>query len=191
MRAILGVMLFLTFGTSLPIHKQYDSIKDKSWKKCAFSYGIHDKYHLFKNSQDFLDSKEAILKALNLWATEVKIIKLYEVHDDQQQPDIDITFALRDHNCTESFDGPGGIVAHSAYPPHGILHFDAEEVWSLDGDNLNLSYVALHELGHVLGLKHSEEPKSIMNSIYRNGPLRLSGQDIRRLRRLFAYCNRV
>jgi hypothetical protein len=47
--------------------------------------------------------------------------------------DIDILFAAFGHGDAENFDGPGGLVAHSAYPPLGIVHFDASESWSLDG----------------------------------------------------------
>lgn len=45
---------------------------------------------------------------------------------------IDIIFAKFDHNDGEKFDGRGGLVAHSAYPPNGIVHFDGSEKWSLD-----------------------------------------------------------
>ena len=48
--------------------------------------------------------------------------------------DIDIFFAGFAHGDAESFDGRGGLVAHSAYPPLGIVHFDASEHWDLGGD---------------------------------------------------------
>ncbi|CAD5214880.1 unnamed protein product [Bursaphelenchus okinawaensis] len=189
--AILIVTFWFVSGYALPIDKDYAYGKLQKWTKCSFSYRIYDKYYLFRNEKDFLDSRRAIIKALNLWESESKVIKFYELSDQQLQPDIDITFAMKEHNCTEAFDGAGGIVAHSSYPPHGLIHFDAEEVWALDDKGLNLSYVALHELGHVLGLKHSDESKSIMNPVYKNGADKLSGQDIRRLRRLFSNCHRV
>jgi len=48
--------------------------------------------------------------------------------------DIDIFFAGYAHGDAESFDGRGGLVAHSAYPPLGIVHFDASEYWDLGGE---------------------------------------------------------
>ena len=42
--------------------------------------------------------------------------------DKQLQANIDVSFARRNHNCIEELDGPGGIVAHSAYLPHGLIH---------------------------------------------------------------------
>lgn len=47
--------------------------------------------------------------------------------------DIDIFFAGFAHGDAEAFDGRGGLVAHSAYPPLGIVHFDASELWVLHG----------------------------------------------------------
>lgn len=46
---------------------------------------------------------------------------------------IDVFFAKYFHNDSESFDGAGGMVAHTAYPIHGVVHFDASEKWSVDG----------------------------------------------------------
>lgn len=50
---------------------------------------------------------------------------------------IDIIFAKFNHNDGERFDGRGGLIAHSAYPPNGIVHFDGSEKWSFDEKNDN------------------------------------------------------
>lgn len=47
-----------------------------------------------------------------------------------------------------------------------------------------LLLVALHELGHVLGLPHSEDPSDVMHPGNRNS--RLSGRDVRSAQRLYA-----
>lgn len=42
----------------------------------------------------------------------------------------------------QAFDGKGNMVAHSGYPPQGILHLDADEDWSFDGSHgVDLRYV--------------------------------------------------
>ncbi|EFO27186.2 hypothetical protein LOAG_01292 [Loa loa] len=80
---------------------------------------------------------------------------------------LDVLFAKYAHGDKESFDGFGGVVAHSGYPVEGIIHFDGSEYWSIDGHNgLDLRYVALHEIGHALGLRHSNDPKAIMHPYY-------------------------
>ncbi|KAK6014353.1 Matrixin, partial [Ostertagia ostertagi] len=65
--------------------------------------------------------------------------------DEVRKPpdvDIDILFARGDHGDNEAFDSNGGMVAHSEYPPKGILHLDADERWSFDGsDGVDLRYV--------------------------------------------------
>ena len=72
------------------------------------------------------------------------------------------------------FDGPSGVLAHGFYPPvngdtaAGDIHFDSAENWKLDwgGPGFNIYQVLTHELGHALGLAHSDVPNSLMNPFY-------------------------
>jgi hypothetical protein len=77
------------------------------------------------------------------------------------------TFFLAAHGDKHNFDGKHGTLAH-AYPPSGHLagdiHFDAAENWNIDYD---LFSVALHEIGHSLGLAHSNFYSSVMYANYR------------------------
>lgn len=58
------------------------------------------------------------------------------------EANFDVLFAKYAHGDKESFDGFGGIVAHSGYPVEGIIHFDGSEYWSIDGNSgLDLRYV--------------------------------------------------
>ena len=56
------------------------------------------------------------------------------------------------------FGAPGGVLASAGYPPRGNLQFDSAETWSLN----TLLGVALHEIGHLLGLSHSNAPGGLM-----------------------------
>lgn len=65
------------------------------------------------------------------------------------------------HGDMKAFDGPGGVLAHAFYPNSGgDIHFDDDETWTVD----SLLPIAVHEIGHSLGLNHSDVPGSIMTS---------------------------
>lgn len=86
---------------------------------------------------------------------------------------VNVLFATYSHGDGYPFDGPGGIVAHTFYPapPNpepiaGDMHFDDSESWHI-GVNTDLFSVALHELGHSLGLGHSDDPTAVMYPYYK------------------------
>jgi hypothetical protein len=78
---------------------------------------------------------------------------------------------------TEDLYGPGGTIM-------GDLHFNITKTWvddPLDPDDgalYDLETVALHEIGHSLGLLHSDVPGSVMSASYDGGKRELTADDI-------------
>ncbi|MEF8721321.1 matrixin family metalloprotease [Candidatus Accumulibacter phosphatis] len=75
-----------------------------------------------------------------------------------------------------TFDGPFGTLAHGYFPPvngagaAGDIHFDTGDQWKLgfggDPSAFDIFTVAAHEIGHALGLGHTDVPDSLMNPFY-------------------------
>lgn len=70
-----------------------------------------------------------------------------------------------DHGDGYPFDGPRNVLAHAFPPSDGRMHFDAEENWSFQPrttDFYHIETVALHEIGHLLGLGHTLVEEAVM-----------------------------
>ncbi|MEO8593581.1 MAG: matrixin family metalloprotease [Candidatus Solibacter sp.] len=102
----------------------------------------------------------------------------------------DISFLRGVHGDGYPFDGPGGALAHTFYPnpPNpepvaGDLHLDWNEPWRV-GSNIDLYSVVLHEIGHALGLGHSDRPGAVMYPYYKLATS-LTEDDIAAIRALY------
>ncbi|MHC4501507.1 MAG: matrixin family metalloprotease, partial [Planctomycetota bacterium] len=129
------------------------------------------KYYFVNGTNDMTNEQSEVVKALNEWAKYVQI-SWAQTSTANQSRTVDIKWATYDHGDSDPFDGPDGVVAHAALPPPdnsdslaGDLHFDDSEDWDdycYSGSPIDLYSLALHELGHSLGLGHSSNPDAVM-----------------------------
>ncbi|KAK5984057.1 MMP protein [Trichostrongylus colubriformis] len=172
--------------------------KRRIWPQNIVTWSFRDPFHLLANEKSRRLVRSLIATAFALWEEaldgRLQFHEMTEANvksDEVKKPpdvDIDILFARGAHGDNEAFDNMGGMVAHSEYPPKGILHLDADEKWSFDGsDGVDLRYVIIHEVGHLLGLRHSRRQSSVMGKYYRqlSSGMRLPSVDVQSIRKLY------
>ncbi|XP_041865179.1 matrix metallopeptidase 30 [Melanotaenia boesemani] len=132
------------------------------WDKTVVTYRITD--YTQDLSQSVVD--ETIAKAFKLYND---VIPLDFKKTDSDTADIKIMFKAGDHGDFAPFDGKDGVLAHAFSPGEGHggdTHFDEDENWTLTSAGANLFLVAAHELGHALGLAHSQVQTALMHPTY-------------------------
>uniref|UniRef100_A0A182XXK7 dolichyl-P-Glc:Glc1Man9GlcNAc2-PP-dolichol alpha-1,3-glucosyltransferase n=1 Tax=Anopheles stephensi TaxID=30069 RepID=A0A182XXK7_ANOST len=112
-------------------------------------------------------------KAFGEWSkySKLRFVRVYD-----PSADIIVGFGSGHHGDNYPFDGPGNVLAHAFYPYEmnaygGDVHFDEDENWKENSTHLSEGVdfysVAIHELGHSLGLAHSPVYSSLMFPYYK------------------------
>jgi len=176
----------VNISSNVPKHRQKRyALEGSRWRVDEVTYKI-SKYseQLPKETVD-----KIIKKAFNTWA---KVTNLKFVEKKGGKVHIDIRFEKGAHGDDAPFDGPGGYRAHAFFPGYGgDAHFDDDEKWTLEQtaskDGSRLLLVATHELGHALGLGHSEDKSALMAASHEEweGKVKLSDDDIKAIQALY------
>ncbi|XP_051117350.1 metalloendoproteinase 1-like [Andrographis paniculata] len=144
----------------------------------------HLTYRLVPNSR--ADAVAAVDSAFKKWdaATRFSFSRVAKAPSD-----LLVGFFSRNHGDEDPFDGKGGVLAHAFAPTDGRLHYDADENWvngAVPG-GFDMETVAIHEIGHLLGLGHSPDQSAIMYPTIPPGITKgLGKDDIKGIEALYA-----
>uniref|UniRef100_A0A914C1S9 Matrix metalloproteinase n=3 Tax=Acrobeloides nanus TaxID=290746 RepID=A0A914C1S9_9BILA len=160
------------------LHEHKHRYNMRKRKRYAYNGGKWDHHNITyrvvnvaRSVQELGYVRREIYDAFNAW-NGVSTIRLTETSDPSA--DIQISFERGHHGDAYPFDRPE-VLAH-AFPPFdhemaGDIHLDDDERWAINPIDkhyreISIRSVAMHEVGHSLGLGHSNELQSIMYPYY-------------------------
>ncbi|KAF8385239.1 hypothetical protein PRIPAC_74381 [Pristionchus pacificus] len=138
---------------ALSYNSDYDEDTRIKWSKNYITYSIQNYWPGL--SED--EIRKVMWDAFQVWE---RVVPLKFAEEYPGHGDIKIKFGRKEHGGCSSFDGKGGALAHAFFPETGMLHFDSDENWirmkdgvvSSDFSQTDFFSVAIHEIGHVIGL---------------------------------------
>uniref|UniRef100_A0A3B4EXD5 Matrix metallopeptidase 21 n=1 Tax=Pundamilia nyererei TaxID=303518 RepID=A0A3B4EXD5_9CICH len=144
------------------------------------------------SSQLTIDDQRYIFRlAFRMWSEVSPLEFVEDTHAPLEDVDIKLGFGTGRHlGCNQKFDGTGQEFAHAWFL--GDIHFDDDEHFTTPnvGSGISLLKVAVHEIGHVLGLPHIYRPGSIMQPSYlpQESSFEMDWMDRKAIQQLYGGC---
>jgi hypothetical protein len=124
------------------------------WSKGVLVYNVSSAGSAMEHN----DVRAAIRSAFDEWQNACPYFSFIEFMKESTETKIDIEISFGGTQVDSRFGAVGGVAAGATYPEDGRLFFDRAEQWDVN----SVYDVALHEIGHILGLGHSTDNNSIM-----------------------------
>ena len=150
-------------------------VQGTKWRKTTLTWALENSNN--DGISDF-DVRQIFQTSLDKWksVTNIDFIELRDQPDDSA--DIRVRFGtLKHEGCQYPFDGKGNTLAHAFFPLSntglsGDVHYDDNEIFTVQTNaprgHMKLLWITVHELGHSLGLSHSNKKGAIMFPYYQH-----------------------
>jgi len=165
---------------------------------CSFDHTpITYAFDNFTPDMNGVDVQASFSRAFSLWENQTSL--RFEEIASVGEADIVILFDTFGHTWSDGnacfpFDGPYDVLAHAYHPcyssPITEGHFDDSEDWTDDIRNsvyqpIDMDTVAAHEIGHMLGLHHSDVDTALMAPLYVGSHRYLDQDDVDGIQALY------
>lgn len=175
-------------------HKRYTLMSSK-WSKTdlTWSYNPKENDPFVKESANI---RRIIGEALKVWEQDT-IMTFKEIpYNSAQEADILVSFEAPKHYDVDPYPFGPSTLAHAFQPGNGVAgdaHFNREVKWDFDVSydskpregKVSFFAVALHELGHSLGLGHTRDTDAVMYEFYSRSTATLAEDDIRGMQHIY------
>ncbi|XP_042364369.1 matrix metallopeptidase-21 isoform X2 [Plectropomus leopardus] len=137
------------------------------------------------------DQRYIFRMAFRMWSEVSPLDFVEDTRSPLEEIDIRLGFGTGRHlGCNQRFDGTGQEFAHAWFL--GDIHFDDDEHFTAPnaGSGISLLKVAVHEIGHVLGLPHIYRSGSIMQPSYlpQDSGFEMDWMDRKAIQHLYGGC---
>ncbi|XP_033102150.1 interstitial collagenase-like [Anneissia japonica] len=176
-------------GTALGgrLAKRY-ALTGGRWESSTVTYRILNYPRNAATRERISDSEvNAIIhRAFKMWSDYIPLT----FQETTGYADIYLSFVSYYHGDYRPFDGTGNAIAHAYFPGtflDGDIHFDDSERFTQNTQNFNLLHIAAHEIGHSLGLLHTNVYGALMYPVFTGyqPSLLLHSDDIRGIQAVY------